>query len=82
MIDKNDDTPVKDKDTGDFINTFFTEIGSNLAKDMNTPWTYQGDEPDSNSLLGTAEMYILSPSLKMGDSFVYLYLYTIATSSL
>ena len=48
LIDKKDDTQIQDSDTADFINTFFAEIGSNLAKNMTSPWTYQGEEPDSN----------------------------------
>ena len=48
LINQDNKTPVQDKDTSDFINTFFAEIGSNLAKNMTTPWTFQGHEPDSS----------------------------------
>ena len=36
------------KDLANVMNTFFTSIGPNLAKDMRDPWSYTGNTVDNN----------------------------------
>ena len=33
---------IEESKTADFINNFFTNVGPNLAKDLNVPWSYEG----------------------------------------
>ena len=37
-------TPINEKDTATFINDIFVNIGPNLAKKCNTPWSYEGTQ--------------------------------------
>ena len=47
LVDKGTDQPIKEEDTATFINKYFTEIGPNLAKNFNTPWSYDGKLTDN-----------------------------------
>ena len=47
LVDKDTDQPIKAEDTATFINKYFTEIGPNLAKNCNTPWSYNGKLTDN-----------------------------------
>ena len=40
-------TPIEEKDTARFINDFFVNIGPNLAKHCNEPWSYKGTHSQS-----------------------------------
>ena len=44
LVDSNTGKPVLDNEVPDYINNYFATIGSKLAKDMNCPWTYTGEE--------------------------------------
>ena len=46
LIDDTTGLLIEEKCTADFINDFFTNIGPTLAKDMNTPWDYNGRVAD------------------------------------
>ena len=44
LINKDMGTPIEEKDTSKFINDFFVNIGPNLAKHCNEPWSYEGTQ--------------------------------------
>ena len=42
LIDPGTDKEIEESKTADFINNFFTNVGPNLAKDLDVPWSYEG----------------------------------------
>ena len=42
VIDQTTNIEIKESETADFINDYFTNIGYNLSKDMTEPWSYSG----------------------------------------
>ena len=49
LIDENTGLEVNDDNTAKFINDFFVNIGPNLAKNCDQPWTFDG-EPCAHSM--------------------------------
>ena len=43
LKNQNDDSEIDQADTANFINSFFTNIGKDLAKQYNTEWKYFGE---------------------------------------
>ena len=46
LIDKDTNTPVQSKNTANFINDYFINIGPKLARQYDTGWDYVGPQTD------------------------------------
>ena len=42
LVDQDTGILIKETNTADFINNFFTNVGPNLSKNMSKEWRYQG----------------------------------------
>ena len=59
LVNHENGNTIKEADTADFINNFFTNVGPNLSRDMNKEWRYQGTVADrhlSDIILNTEEI--------------------------
>ena len=46
LVNKETDQPLSPEDTPNFINNFFVNVGSNLAKNFSEDWSYDGKEAE------------------------------------
>ena len=48
LTDQNSNLEIDVDNTAEFVNTFFANIGPNLAKKFNAPWRYEGRDAEVN----------------------------------
>ena len=46
LLDNSTNEMIDSNNTADFINDYFTNIGPNLARNLNKPWSFVGEKPD------------------------------------
>ena len=71
LTDENTGQDVDEKDTAQFINDFFVNIGPNLAKKCNQPWSFDGmscDQSIENIRTNLAEIINLCKNININKS--------------